>query len=122
MLPFSQHAALAGQYEQFIGGGAPMATLTFPSLANLCVPVTHTQIDVDWILSNGLSPITTIERCEFRSSLISANFVAQLVKGLSCFLVVKQGATPQFFQLWNGGLMEGGEIYRFRLVDGNYHG
>jgi len=123
--PFSAHTALAAQHETFLGGGNPngLATLTFINFnPQLVVPVTHTKIDADYVLEFGRSSTTAVERCEFRASLFSGTQSALLTKGLLCNLQVKPGQPVIRMQLWSGGLVEGGEIYRFMLVDANYKG
>lgn len=121
MLPFSQHTALQEQYENFTGGGVSLATLTFTTLVpQVTVSVTHTKIDASFILSAGRSSDTTIERLEFRACLIPVASQCKLIKGLKCSLVIKPGMKPIGLQLWDGGLLEGGEIYRFMMADENF--
>ena len=121
MNPFQQHAGLMEQYENLTGAGTPLATLTFTSLnPQITVPVTHTKIDASFILSAGRSYDTTIERCEFRACLIPANQQCYIEKKLACSLVIKPGLPPIMMQLWDGGLVEGAEIYRYMLVVENY--
>jgi hypothetical protein len=111
------------QYETFLGGGDPLgaATLTLDLDPPVTVPVTHTMTENDFdMLLGGQSPKLMIERCEFRASLIPALQWPLLKKGLDCSLVVKSGAVPLPLQLGPGGLVEGGEVYRFRLFDRNY--
>ena len=123
--PFSAHTQLAQQYESFLGGGDPLglAKLVFTSLTPpITVPVTHTMEDNDYEqLQAGRSVTRMYERCEFRVSLIPENQRQYLKKGLPCSLYVNAGAPAKLLQLWAGGMMEGGEIYRFRLADVNYH-
>jgi hypothetical protein len=126
MLPFSQHAALLEQYENFTGGGTPLALLLFNVFQNgpespFTVPLTHTKIDASFILSAGRSSDTTIERVEFRASLVPCEWIPFMLKGTRCSLTIKPGADPVRFQLWDGGLVEGGEVYRFMLADENFH-
>lgn len=121
MLPFSQHTELQSQYENFTGGGTSIATLTFTTLnPKLTVPVTHTMITGSYILAAGLSMETSVERCEFRSSLIPAAARRSMQKGLPCTLTVAPGAHPVKLQLWDGGLVAGGGVYRFMLVDADF--
>jgi hypothetical protein len=122
LTPFSTHTRFVEEYEKFIGGECDplgLATLTFTTVvgAPVIVPVTHTEIVTGFeLIPGGQSPKTFVERCEFRASLI--NFTP--TKGLWVTLTVNQKVTPFAMQLWDGGLEEGGEIYRFRLVDQNY--
>jgi hypothetical protein len=121
--PFSAHTNLVAQHETFIGGGIAtgLATLTLLLNPSIIAPCTHTQFDVDWFLTSGRSPTTIIERCEFRASFFSAAIQPSLIKGLFCSLLIKPGTAPWSCRLDIGGLMEGGEIYRFRLVDSSFH-
>ncbi len=122
MLPFSQHTALHEQYENFTGGGTSLATLTFTTMVpQTTVPVTHTKIDASFIFAAGKSSDTTAEQFEFRAALIPDAMQCKVEKGLLCSLVIKPGAPPIRLQLWTGGLLPGGEIYRFMLVDQNFH-
>ena len=123
--PFTAHTNLMVQYEQFLGGGNPsLAYLTFQTLVTgITVPVTHTEIRNGYsLIPGGRSPELMIERCEFRSVLIPDQQNKYLIKGLECTL--KPNPTSHVFklQLWDGGLVPGGEIYRFMLVSANYKG
>ena len=120
-MPFSQHTALVGQYEQFIGGGAPLATLLLKLTSPITVPVTHTKIDGSFFLTMGRSDTTTIERCEFRSCLIPVASWPLIMKGLFCDLTINPDAPVLQLRLWDGGLVEGGEVFRFMLVGLNFH-
>lgn len=128
MNAFDEHTANQAAYESDLGGGDPLgfATLTFTSSpgavqSQLIVPVTHTKIDVSYILSSGMSPTTTIERCEFRAALVVAAWVPFMFKGTKCSLCMRPGTPPIALQLWDGGLMAGAGMYRFMLVDANFH-
>jgi len=107
MKPFSVHTSLMAAYEKLIGGGdvLGLATLTFTE-AQGCpvVPVTHTEIVTDFVLMNGLSPKTFVERAEWRALLI--NFTP--TKGLKVLLTVSQGGKVFPMRLWEGGLEAGG--------------
>ena len=117
--PFQSHAALRTQYENFTGGGTPLATLKFTTLQNQpVVPCTHTKVDDSYILQNGRSPMATVEQCEFSAALLAANF-SDIRKDRKCTLTVKSGVTYKM-QLWDGGPLEGGETFRFMLVDENF--
>ena len=125
MNAFEEHAAHVAELEAEFGSGDAlgMATLTlkFNQAPAIRVPVTHTMLDIDWLLTSGRSPITFIERAEFRAELIDAKLAPQLQKELKCDLVIKPGTPVVALQLWNGGPLAGGEIYRFMLVDANFH-
>ena len=120
--PFQAHAALQQQYENFTGGGSSVATLCLKLNPDVTVPLTHTKIDGSFFLTAGQSDTTTIERCEFRSSLIPVASWPDVMKGLFCDLTVKAGVPPIQLKLWDGGLVEGGEVFRFMLVGLNFHG
>ena len=122
MNAFYQHTALLAQAEAFAGGGTAPATLQFPDLTKpTTVPCTHTMIEHNVAFElGGQSAETFIERCEFRASLFNPNDLQYLVKGRACILTVRPGAAPILLQLGAGGMMEGGQVYRFRLLDGNY--
>ena len=122
MLPFQQHAALTLQYQDFIGGGSPLATLLLYLKPYVTVPLTHTKIDGSFFLLGGQSDTTTIERCEFQSCLIPMENWKDVKKSLHCDLTIKPGAPVLQLQLWDGGLVEGGETFRFMLVGVNFHG
>lgn len=123
MNPFDAHTMLQGQYEAFIGGGDVMglATLEFPTLQNVTVPITHTRADNDFQqLMAGQSPDSIIERVEFRASLIPKGNWQFLRKGLPCIFKITPDADPVAQELGPGGLMAGGQIFRFQLRDKNY--
>jgi hypothetical protein len=122
MLPFQQHAAITRQYQDFIGGGSPLATLLLYVNPNVTVPLTHTKIDGSFFLTGGQSDTTTIERCEFQSCLIPMTNWKDVKKGLCCDLTIKPGAPVLQLRLWDGGLVEGGETFRFMLVGVNFRG
>jgi hypothetical protein len=120
--PYDAHTLGVAQIEKNLGSGNPlgMATLTFAALNGLTVPVTLTEVMGDWLLMGGQSSTTFVERCEFRSSYISVANFPYMKKGLLCSFRVSP-TTPLFqMQLWNGGVLQGGELFRFMLVDANY--
>jgi hypothetical protein len=106
---------LAAQNEVFLGGGDElgMARLIFAGFGGLDIPCTHTEIAGDFRLDNGLSMTTFVERCEFRVSKMNG---AVPTKNVPVTLMVNS-TTPLALKLGSGGLMPGGEIYRFMLVD-----
>ena len=106
-----------------------VATLTFTTLFNgkqpLTIPVTHTKIDGDSRImaeGGGFSSLTMLERCEFRSSFFTAAQLPLIKKGFKCSLTIKAGLPPKSMQLWTGGLLAGGEIFRFELVSADFKG
>ena len=97
-----------------------MATLTLKLSPQVTVPVTHTKIDGSFFLNGGQSDTTTIESGEFRSCLIPTASWPAVKKGLQCDLIIKPGAPVLKLQLWDGGLVEGGETFRFMMVGLNF--
>ena len=98
------------------------ATLTFPAasaaLPQLKVPCTITKILTDFVLVfEGKSSKTFVQICLFRAALVGNRV---LTKGDLCSLSPYPGATPYAMRLWHGGLMPGGAVYQFMLVDENY--
>lgn len=120
MNAFEEHAVNAADYESMLDSGLARLTLNFARPQE--IPCTHTMVDVDWILSGGKSPTTMVERCEFRSDLIPQALWPAVQKGLLVSLVVRSNTPPVALQLWNGGLMQGGTIFRFMLVDASFRG
>ena len=121
--PFQAHAMLVEQWEKVLGGGneLQMATLTINLNPPITVPCTHTHIGNDFVLLiAGKSSQLLIERCEFRASLIPNVMKKYVVKGQQCTLLVNQKSDPISLQLFAGGLMPGGEIYRFQLASINF--
>lgn len=120
--PYDAHTLGVSQIEKNLGSGnvLGMATLTFAKIPNVTVPVTHTEIVGDWMLSGGQSSRTMIERCEFRASFIPVANYPLVQKGLLCSLVISPNIPPLSMMLWHGGLLAGGEIFRFALVDSSY--
>ncbi len=111
------------EYLSTLGGGKPgqAATLTL-ALAPVAVVVdcTHTKIDGNFQLAFGKSPATTIERCEFLASAITSAQWPNIKKGLACTLSLYPGGPTYALRLEAGGQVEGGQIFRFMLVDFNY--
>lgn len=123
MLPFQEHAASLAEYEATLGGGnsnngAILQLALAPSPVN--VPCTHTKIDGNFQLAFGKSPTTTVERCEFRSALIPQAQWQNVARGLKCTLTLFPGGPIYLMRLEAGGLVEGGQVFRFMLVDMNY--
>lgn len=104
-----------------------VATLTFITLFNgnapLTVPCTHTKFDGDARIQNeggGFSSLSTVERVEFRSILVPLAQIDKIKKNLRCDLVIKPGFPVKKMQLWVGGLLAGGEIFRFELCSADF--
>jgi len=121
--PYSAHTLGVQQVETILGSGnvLGMATVTFQLRPAITVPATHTEIVGNWVLSGGQSSTTMIERCEFRASFFKAAQIALIQKGLLCQLIIAPGMAPMNMQLWDGGLLAGGQIFRFMLVDASYN-
>ena len=123
MLPYQEHAASLADYEAFLGGGNVLGAATL-SLAlapsPIVVPVTHTKIDGNFQLAFGKSPSTTVERAEFRSGLIPVAQWPNVKRGLACILTLYPGGPTYAMRLEAGGQVEGGQVFRFMLVDVNY--
>ena len=132
MNAFDEHARNLEDYEnEFLADkGVPASTLSFPTINQnppLVVTVTHTKVDSDFSLLSdlgGFSNTTAIERCEFRSSQVPRNLWDQLKKGLrvTFTMSVPQGNVTLNLQLWTGGLVEGGRVFRYMLVAASYKG
>ena len=120
--PFVAHAGLVAQMQAFLGGGNPLAgaTLIFPAFGNLVVPCTHTVVTGGSnLIPGGQTDITMVEECEFRAEHMG-DFTPR--NNIRCDLRVAPDADPLAMQLWVGGLLPGGQTYRFSLVARNYHG
>ena len=102
------------------------ATLTFTFASQpgqVVVPCVHGPILKNFDLGNGKSALTMISFCDFRACFFEG--IADdsvIVKGLQCTLLSTPGADPLYLQLWTGGLLPGGAVYKFVLVDANYKG
>ena len=94
------------------------AALDFSPLLTKPVPCTITKVLKDWVLVfGGKSSKTFVQICLFRAELITG-FVPD--KGIQCSLTPSYGQTPMAMRLWHGGLMPGGALFQFMLVDVNY--
>lgn len=102
------------------------AKLTFDTLkwpATVVVPCVHGPIIKNFMLMDGRSSETMIGFCDFRAALFEG--IADdsvIIKGLHCILRPTPRDLPMGLQLWDGGLLPGGAIYKFRLVDENFKG
>lgn len=84
------------------------------------MPCTHSAVLADFdLVPGGQSPATVIEGMEFRAAHLGASQTPR--KGLPCSVRVNPTAAPLAMKLWSGGLLPGGQVYRFMLVDANYH-
>lgn len=83
-----------------------------------------------WILEDGRSPTTVIERCEFLLSDLppivpNSNppcpMSAGLDKGVLCSFSAGENSPAVQMMLWVGGALPGGLIHRWMLVAASYH-
>lgn len=81
------------------------------------VPCTHSELIQDFQLMAGQSATTYIEKIEFLASDVPANFTPR--KTTKFTLKMNPRAPTIALQLWDGGLQQGGLIYRFRAVSQN---
>ena len=117
--PYQTHAAGVADVETAMGLGNNLAyaTLDFPSLQLTDVPCTQSRVKTNFQFSPfGQTCQTFVEKVEFRASLFTPAQQAQLRKGLKCTLSVSEGGVTYAMQLWEGGPMAGGVIYRFSLA------
>jgi len=110
---------LTGQNQQFLGGGAPTGG------AMLClfkqnIPCTHSEILTNFFLDAGKNSTTAIAQCEFLVADVPVESQPKIAKGVFCDLTPVPGGAVYHMQLWVGGLLPGGAVYRFMLVDKNY--
>lgn len=101
------------------------ATLMFDTLTQpITIPCTFTRIIKDFQIPNsggGFSSLTSIGDVVFRvSQLEGMADDATIKKGLHCILTPIPGAEPMGLQLWHGGFMPGGALYKWYLVDENF--
>lgn len=134
LTPFHVHAQMTGQY-QAIGGGqkgngnrGEIATLT---ILGSVIPCSISPVVFDFEIEDGISATTFVEQCEFLVSdgptdPKNPGNILLLKKGTPCVLTVSNNQsnpakTIQNYnlQLWKGGLLAGGLIWRFMLVDLN---
>jgi hypothetical protein len=100
------------------------STLNFTSLTSSpTIPCTSGPVMKDFdLVPGGQSPKTLVQAVQFRTSAIAPYATdVQLKKGLKCTLKLNSGGETYAMQLWNGGLLSGGAVYQFMLVDANYH-
>ncbi len=97
------------------------ATIAFTTQPNpITVPCTITKILTDFVLVfGGKSSKTVVEICLFRAALLGDRILS---KGDFCTLTPYTGGPQYKLRLWHGGLMPGGKLYQFMLVDANYNG
>jgi hypothetical protein len=111
---------------QSIGEDLDGATLTFDTLPQpVTIPCTFTPIKKSFqipIQGGGFSLTTSIGIVVFRTSQLDGFADDSIIKQtLHCILTPIPGAEPMGLQLWHGGLMPGGGLYEFMLVDENFH-
>ena len=77
---------------------------------------------MDWtsilLFGAGKIPKLFIDQVEFIAADIG---MAKPRKGVTCQLTVRSGTEPLKLQLWMGGLLPGGLLYRFKAVDENFN-
>jgi len=121
MNPFQAHAEALIQIQTILGESAERtsgAVLQFDGMVG--VACSHSPVIGDFDLgAGGKSSMTMVEVCEFLASDVGNKV---LTKGDRCRLIVRPGSKPMRMQLWDGGLLPGGYIYRFRLVSENFKG
>lgn len=139
MTGYAEHAANLAQAQAEINAGnaAPNPNvnqrlqgpvLVFQQLG-IRVGVFCSHVVQDFELEYGKVAKTMVEKCEFPASDIPANVPntvppqpVQLIKGTRCTLQQFPGDPGIAMQLWAGGPLLGGQVYRFMLVDANYNG
>ena len=129
--PFQVQADLAKQAQAFSGGqtgGGDRLQAGVITILNIDIPCTHSPSSTDFnLVVGGQSPMSYVDQCEFLVSDVP-QYVPQtapqkqlvLRKGVKCILRQNPDDPGIRMQLWNGGVMPGGLIYRFTLVDENY--
>jgi hypothetical protein len=124
MLPWEEHLEAVKEYEEMLGDGNPagMATLVLHLAPDLIVPVTHSRLVEDFVLQDGKSSTSFVEKATFRLGDIPQASFYQVKKGLLCDLVISPTTPPFKMQLWHGGLKPGGQIFQFMLVSALYRG
>lgn len=114
LTPFQTHTLGMTQLQVIYGGGDRLGLATLDFGFSPFVPCAHTQLIKDFELVPGGKSVTSfIERCEFKSSDVGSFPVG---KDVRVAITLKPGMQPYKMRIWSGGLMEGGEIYRFMLV------
>lgn len=79
------------------------------------------------LIPGGKSVKNFIEKCEFPASdipqfLPNTKTPVQIKKGTMCTLRQNPSDPGLQMQLWAGGALAGGQVYRFMLVSANYKG
>ena len=122
---YTEHAENEALYhKELIDDGSGGSTLT---ILGVSFPCTIDRVRDNWVLNSGKSRLATVEQCEFLASDVPAtipNTTKPLIldKGVFCQLKLNPKVPAMRFQLWDGGLMAGGLVYRFMLVDESYRG
>lgn len=123
---YTEHAENEALFHQELNGdaGNEGSTLT---VCGISFPCTIDRIKDDWSLSAGKSRLTMVEECEFLAKDVPAlvpNTSTPLVldKGVQCQLKLNPNLPAKRFQFWDGGLLAGGLVYRYVLVDENFRG
>lgn len=120
MNPFEAHAKAVSQLQTVLGAGPLRTDGAVLRVNGLNVPCTHSPVIDDFnLMAGGASPKLFIEQCEFLAADVGTT---RIRKGLKCTLTVKKGAVPLELQIWSGGLLPGGLMYRVSLASANYNG
>jgi len=118
MNPFQAHAKAISQIQAILGETSERTSGAVLLMFKTKVPCSHSPVMNDFDLGpGGPSPKLFIEQVEFLASDIGN---AKPKKGVKCLLTIRPGTEPLRLQLWEGGLMPGGYLYRFKAVDENY--
>lgn len=124
MNPFAAHAAAVAQTQKIFGGGDRLKGALL-NLFGADIPCTHTQVLQDFeVMPGGQSFTTVVQELEFLASDVAAAVAAgkRPIKGENCRLTVTLDGQAYDLKLWTGGLLPGGQVYRFMAVDQNYRG
>lgn len=140
MNAFEEHSAnlqaaqaeLAAGYAQANGNPVPNPQLLGPVLVfaqfAVTVPISKSPTIQDFeLIPGGKSVKNFVEKCEFASKLIpqflpGTKTPVQIKKGVLCLLKENPNDPGIPMQLWAGGSLAGGQVYRFMLVSANYNG
>jgi hypothetical protein len=130
--PFEVHSQLNSQYQEILGGTPGNRRLQANlNIIGTIVPCTITPILANFEIEAGRSSLNFVEECEFLvadcpNDPQNPNNKLNLQKAINVVLTVS--SDPKAFpmqlpmQLWLGGLLPGGLIWRFSLADQSYKG
>lgn len=119
MNPSQVHAMLAGQNQVVLGGGSATGGAMLLILGK-SIPCTHGEILENSKFIGGKSPMTIVPQCEFLVADIPGATPSDIGKGIAVRLTPTPGGKVFDLKLDEGGLLPGGQEYRFKLVDRNY--